>query len=66
MLVLSQHNIVILGAPREHVRTDLRPRRNNARSQMRRNPPGGRSFCLSLRCSLVTDPCGYAPRSRLG
>ena len=35
---------------------DLRLTSNNARTQMRRNPPGGMSFCLSLRCSLLTDP----------
>src|SRR4029077_3179242 len=29
------------------------------------NPPGGRSFWRRRRCSLLTDPCGYARRSRL-
>src|SRR5579859_5447493 len=32
----------------------------------RESPPGGGSFRSSLRCSLLTDRCGYARRSRLG
>jgi hypothetical protein len=33
---------------------------------LRENPPGGGSFRSGLRCSLLTDHCGYARRSRLG
>ena len=33
----------------------LRLRSNAAPAQMRRNPPGGRSFRSSLRGSLLTD-----------
>jgi hypothetical protein len=36
-----------------------------SRTQKRRNPPGGMSFRLRLRGSLLTDRCGYARRSRL-
>src|SRR5437879_11280921 len=35
-------------------------------SSLPENPTGGGSFRSSLRCSLLTDRCGYARRSRLG
>src|SRR5439155_6249293 len=41
------------------------PRSNEARTEKRRNPPGGGSFWPRLRCSLLTDPEGYARRSGL-
>jgi len=43
------------GATREHIRSDLWPRSNEAPGHFRRNPPGRRSFRLPRRCSLLTD-----------
>jgi len=39
-------------------------RSNEAPGRFRRNPLGGRSFATRRRCSLLTDLCGYARRSR--
>jgi len=38
-------------------------RRNEVLGHFRRNPQGRSSFRLPLRCSLLTDLCGYARRS---
>jgi hypothetical protein len=43
------------GATREHIRSDLTPRTNEAPGHFRRDPPGRRSFRLARRCSPVTD-----------
>jgi len=39
------------------------PSSNEALGHFRRNPQGRSSFRLPLRCSLLTDLCGYARRS---
>ena len=39
------------------------PTSNEALGHFRRNPQGRSSFRLPLRCSLLTDHCGYARRS---
>src|SRR5216117_1211541 len=54
------------GARREHPPQwgcDRRARKQMARR--RPAPPGWGSLACSLRCSLLTDRCGYARRSRL-
>ena len=53
------------GVTKENPRSGLRLRNNEAAGQFQRNPLGGSSFARPLCCSLVTDRCGYAPRSRL-
>ena len=46
-----------------HTDIEMWPTSNEALGHFRRNPQGRSSFRLPLRCSLLTDHCGYARRS---
>jgi hypothetical protein len=51
---------------RKHIRSDLRPRSNAIQGKKRRLTRRAKALRrVWRRCSLLTDPCGYARRSRL-